>query len=136
MTRTTSHDTDFDQEDPPRKRSSVPPIVWVVGGFFALIGLVLWIIFGFIIPNNVLNEGNKREAELNKSYSNAANYLSDCVIKTTQTAHVASANAAAFTDAIEAAISGDGDNPAAHVDTTTAAGRANLLPILVQAYPD
>jgi hypothetical protein len=127
----TSSTRNNDLSTPPRRRS---PLFWIgtIGG--VVVAALLALTFFVIIPNNVLSEGNKLESGLSASYVDGANYLSNCVIKTEQAANVAQANADAFDKVIRDAIAGTG--AAAHVDTTTTAGRNQLLPILVQAYPD
>jgi hypothetical protein len=112
-------------------KNQIIAIAASVGG---VILLVLILTFTVFVPQGVTSEGNKQESTLNAVYTDGANYLSNCVVKTEQAANVASANAAAFDKVIKDAVAGTVG--ASHVDLNTQAGRSALLPILVQAYPD
>lgn len=105
------------------------PLVLIGVGILAF--LIVFSLVWYGIGQSVQSSGNKQQATLSANYSDGANYLSNCVVKTNQAANVAQANADAFDKVIKDAIAGSG---AFHTNTANSAG--GLVPILVQAYPD
>lgn len=80
-----------------------------------------------------ISTGNAKQNDLTATYADAANYMSNCIVKTNQAANVAKANADAFDQVIKDAIAGNGK--AGQFNLNTPQGQAGFMPLLVQAYP-
>lgn len=78
---------------------------------------------------SVTNDGNQKEAELSAVFSDAQNYLSDCVIRSAQAADVATANSRSVAGILEGTIKARGPQ-----EEKTSQGA--LFSALQEQYPD
>ena len=98
----------------------------------AIILLLLVGLTWFLLTNSVKNEGNSRQASLVKKYKETTNYLSDCVVKTTQLVGATKAHTEAINTVVTDAVKGR------YEEGSSAKPGANdaLFSALVEAYPD
>jgi hypothetical protein len=105
------------------------PIIYGIAGVAGVIVLVLVLTFTVFIPQGVKSQGNQKEASLSASYANGATYLSNCVVKTKQSANVANAQTAALDKVLKDAVAG-------RYGTGNTMDKAKLFSAIVEAYPE
>lgn len=98
----------------------------------AILPLLLLGLTWFLLTNSVKNEGNSKQASLVKKYNETTNYLSDCVIKTTQLVGATKAHTEAVNAVITDAVKGRYEE-----GSSAKPGASNaVFSALVEAYPD
>lgn len=105
-------------------------IGWIIAGVITLVVLIIGVTI-FATWQGVIDEGNRREATLSARYADGANYLSNCVVKSAQSADVAVAQADKLNEILANAVSGRYDNA-----SSTAVDNGKLFSAIVEAYPD
>ena len=116
-------------EDETRTSNKLLP--WIVSGGVILAVAVIVALVVFFTTQNVISEGNKKEATLSTLYADGAVKLSTCLVNTSQAANVAQAESEALQEVFAAAISAR--------DYSTAAGGVDegaLFSAIVEAYPN
>ena len=103
---------------------------WVIIGAIVLVIAIIGI-WVFVTWQNVISDGNKKQAALNAAYSDGANYLSSCLVKTQQAANVAGAEADALSEVFADAISARN-----YGSEGGALDEGALFSAVVEAYPD
>lgn len=95
----------------------------------AVVALLLAAAILFFTNQSVINEGNKKQADVSASYSNAAVYLSNCVVKTKQTAGLLKSQTAGIDQIITNGV-------AARYGEGNTMDSAKLFSAIQEAYPD
>lgn len=112
--------------DTTKHKVSTPTLFIVLGA------LVLALIAGvivFVVNQNVVNEGNQKEATLTAVYTDGANYLSNCVVKTERTAGLLKSQTVAVDKVLADAVAG-------RYGTGNTMDKAKLFSAITEAYPD
>ncbi len=96
----------------------------VLGGILLIILLATW--------NNVVNEGNKQQADLSAQYVKNQNSLSICITKINETANVTKAQSEAFTAAMVDTVKGRYQQPG----SSAVPDQGKLFSAIIENYPE
>jgi hypothetical protein len=125
-------DSNDERTSGQRRGLSGKMLALIIGGAIVVIVLICGGM-GVATYTGNITKGNTMQNDLTATYADAANYMSNCIVKTNQAANVAQANADAFDKVIKDAIAGNGK--AGQFNLNTQQGQAGFFPLLVQAYP-
>lgn len=98
----------------------------------AIAGLIIGLVLGYVVPNNVTSAGNKLEAGLNSQYTANQTSLSNCEVQTQQSVQVVKGQTDAIdriiTDAVKGRYSAGANSP--QVDN------GKFFSAIAEAYPN
>lgn len=108
-----------------------PPhlIRWLIAGGIFLLVVIVGASF-FFTYQGIISKGNQMEATMSAQYADGANYLSSCLVQTSQAANVAGAESEALQEVFATAIGSREYGEGSNVD------EGALFSAIVEAYPD